>query len=415
MKLLTKLLADRLQKVITSLVHANQYGFIKSRSIQDCLAWAFEFIHLCKSRKKEAVILKLDFEKAFDKIEHQAILHMLQSKGFGPKWIGWIKNILDSGTSSVLLNGVPGKVFQCKRGVRQGDPLSPLLFVLTADLLQSLVNQALHQGLLCLPIPERAGFDFPIVQYADDTLLILEACPSQLLTLKQILSTFASATGLKVNYDKSVMLPINITQERLDLLANTFQCQAGSLPFTYLGLPVGTTKPSIQDFLPLVQKVERRLISTSAFLSQAGKLEMVNSVLSSIMVYHCCTLKLHKGVIKQLDKYRKHCLWRGNDLNAKQPAKAAWSSVCLPRNEGGLGVINLETHNNSLLLKFLNKFFTKADIPWVNLVWNNYYSNGRLPGQQRRGSFWWRDIVKLCTLYKSLASATVHDGSSVLF
>jgi hypothetical protein len=74
-------------------------------------------------------------------------------------------------------------------------------------------------------IPERAGSDFPIVQYADDTLLILE--PSQLLTLKQILSTFASDTGLKVNYDKSIMLPINISQERLDLLANTFQCQAG--------------------------------------------------------------------------------------------------------------------------------------------------------------------------------------------
>jgi hypothetical protein len=187
------------------------------------------------------------------------------------------------------------------------------------------------------------------------------------------------------------------------------------LPFTYLGLPVGTTKPSIQDFLPLVQRVERRLISTAAFLSQACKLEMVNSVLSSTMVYHCCTLKLHKGVIEQLDKYRKHCLWSGSDLSAKQPSKAAWPSVCLPKSEGGLGVINLEIHNNSLLLKFLNKFYTKADIPWVHLVWNNYYSNGRLPGQQRRGSFWWRDIVKLTPLFKSLASATVHDGFSVLF
>jgi hypothetical protein len=211
------------------------------------------------------------------------------------------------------------------------------------------------------------------------------------------------------------MLPINISQERLDLLANTFRCQAGSLPFTYLGLPVGTTKQSIQDFLPLVQRVERKLISTAAFLSQAGKLEMVNSVLSSTMVYHCCTLKLHKGVIKQLDKYRKHCLWKGSNLNAKQPSKAAWPSVCLPKSEGGLGVINLEIHNNSLLLKFLNKFYTKADIPWVHLVWNNYYSNGRLPGHQRRGSFWWRDIVKLTTLFKSLASATAHDGSSILF
>jgi retron-type reverse transcriptase len=199
------------------LVHANPYGFIKSRTIQDCLSWAFEYIHLCRTYKKKALILKLDFEKAFDKIEHQAILEILQSKGFGQTWIGWIKEILSSATSSVLLNGIPGKVFHCKRGVRQGDPLSPLLFVLAVDLLQSMVNRAKDLGHLQLPIPERAGADFPIVQYADDTLLIMEACPHQLLVLKNSLSDFASSTGLKVNYNKTVMLPINIPEDKLQL------------------------------------------------------------------------------------------------------------------------------------------------------------------------------------------------------
>lgn len=142
LKILTKLIANMMKPVMTQLLHDNQYGFIKGRSIQDCLGWAFQFLHFCHHSKKEIVILKLDFQKAFNKIEHQFILQILEHKGFSHKWISWISNLLQSGSSSVLLNGTPGKPFTCKRGVRQGDPLTPLLFVLATDFLQSIVNKA---------------------------------------------------------------------------------------------------------------------------------------------------------------------------------------------------------------------------------------------------------------------------------
>ena len=155
------------------------------------------------------------------------------------------------------MNGVPGKTFHCKRGVRQGDPLSPLLFVLAADLLQSIINRAKDLGLIQLPIPLLSTSDFPILQYADDTLIIMQGCARQLFCLKALLGSFSESTGPRINFKKSMMIPINISQDRLNHLARTFGCSIGSLPFTYLGLPLGLTKPRVEDFLPIVSRCEK--------------------------------------------------------------------------------------------------------------------------------------------------------------
>ena len=189
-------------------------------------------------------------------------------------------------------------MIHCRRGVRQGDPLSPLLFVLAADFLQSLLNRARDLGLLTPLVLYQACPDFPVVQYADDTLIIMQACAKQLFFLKGILNSFSESTGLKVNFDKSFMTPINVHPDKMDILSRTLGCQLGSLPFTYLGLPLGTSKPKIKDFLPLIQRVDRRLANCASFLSIGGRLTLVNSVFSQLPTFFMCLLKLPKGVIR---------------------------------------------------------------------------------------------------------------------
>jgi hypothetical protein len=127
----------------------------------------------------------------------------------------------------------------------------------------------------------------------------------QLLNLKNILGAYSVSTRLKVNYSKSSIIPINVESEKMEELVSVLGCQVGSMPFTYLGLPLGTTRPSVQDFLPLLNRIERRMMGISSLLSYAGRLIMVNSVLSALPTFYLGTLKIPVNVLHQIDKYCK--------------------------------------------------------------------------------------------------------------
>jgi hypothetical protein len=245
--------------------------------------------------------------------------------------------------------------------------------------------------------------------------MLLQADGRQLVFLKALLHTFAESTGLHVNYRKSQMYPINVCQDKMTRLANTFGCDVGSMPFTYLGLPMGTTKPKIEDFTPMMDRVERRLSVCSTWLSYTGRLQMINSTITPITTYAMCTIKLPKGVIENIDRARKQCLWRGNSAKKKRGNLVAWPTVMMPKEKGGLGIINLRLQNDALLMKHLSKFYNKADIPWVRLVWNKYYTN-RVPHVAREmGSFWWKDVMRLSIIFIGIARCELGNGKSVCF
>jgi hypothetical protein len=128
-----------------------------------------------------------------------------------------------------------------------------------------------------------------------------------------------------------------------------------------------------------------------------------------------CSLKLPITVIEVIDKHRKHCLWRGNEFRKKGYNLDASDLVRRPKYKGGLGVINLSVQNDALLLKQLDKFYTKENIQWVTIIWQKYYSN-IVPDMARdKGSFWWLDILRLHTQYRGVAIYHPNQGDTISF
>lgn len=251
-----------------------------------------------------------------------------------------------------------------------------------------MINEAANKHLLRHPISDDFPEDFPIVQYADDTLLFLPGDARQLVVLKNLLRSFVDYIGLHVNYDKSFLVPINMDEEKALHLARTLGCKVGSMPFTYLGLPLGTTKPTVMDFFPILTRIEKRLMGINKLLNYSGRLLMVNSVLSALPTFYMCTLRISSSIIKQIDRYRMHELWDGGDINRKCSCLVAWKKACRPKDQGGLGIINLRAQNNALLLKFLDKFYNNHNLPWVQLTWQRLYRNQTAPHSIKpKGSF----------------------------
>lgn len=146
------------------------------------------------------------------------------------------------------------------------------------------MNKACSMGIFTLPLPLDHCSDYPVIQYADDTVLFMKASQQELFALKVLLQSFTQFTGLKVNFTKTCLLPINISQEQATVLAGVFGCQVGTYPFTYLGLAMGTTKPRVEDHAPLVSRIERRITAAATWLTMAGRASYIDCAVSSIPI-----------------------------------------------------------------------------------------------------------------------------------
>jgi hypothetical protein len=243
--------------------------------------------------------------------------------------------------------------------------------------------------------------------------MIMLADMEQLMQLKNILQIFSSSTGLKVNYHKTTLVPINIDTNHATTLANAFECKVETLPFAYLGLPLGTTRPSLADLMPIVSRLDKRLSCISSLMSYTGRLTLLNSVINSLPMYAMCSLKIPITIFIHFEKSGRQFLWADKEDKIHGKCLASWEMICRPKGQGGLGVLDLRIQNKALLIKNLHKFYNQKDIPWVKLLWQAYYNNGQLPHLgNTKGSFWWKDCLSLMQDYRDITSISISNGKT---
>jgi hypothetical protein len=296
------------------------------------------------------------------------LLEILTHLGFGQRWRNWMAALWSTSSSSFLLNGIPGKRILHARGVRQGDPLSPMLFLLAMEPLHRLFQEAQSVG--ALQQFHKHSSRFRVSLYADDAAVFIKPTSQDFETTKFILEIFGQASGLITNMEKTEIFPISCQDLALDVLVGE-QLKFSEFPATYLGLPLHYKKLPKSSYQPLVQKIGNRLPGWKRkLLSYPGRETLVKSVLSSMPTYFMTAFKLPKWAILHIDRYRRSFLWRGNDPDRVQGGHCLvrWKNCIRPRKWGGLGILDLENFGRALRLRWLWHSWDEQERPWKPLL-----------------------------------------------
>nr|GEU39042.1 RNA-directed DNA polymerase, eukaryota [Tanacetum cinerariifolium] len=372
-KIITKILANRLVNVLDGIVNEVQSSFIKDRQILDGPFILNEIIQWCKQKHKKALIFKVDFEKAYDSVRWDFLDEVLRKFGFGDKWCKWIQCCLISSRRSILVNGSPTEEFQFGKGLKQGDLLSPFLFILIMESLNLSFNRVVDAGM------------FHGINIGDGLVKI-----SHMFYVEDVMFV-----GQWINMCKSKIMGVHVDEEMIRYAAKKLGCLVLKPPFSYLGSMVGGFMTRHQLWSDIVDRVKKRLSKWKMHtLSIEGRLALVKSVLGSMPIFNFSIFKAPVCVINELEGIRKR-FFQGHDHNCKKTSWVSWSKVLSAKEKGGLGVSSLYAMNRGLLFKWIWRFYTQGNSLWARTIKAIHSNTGRIGGNLRAGvNSCWTSIIK---------------------
>jgi len=263
-----------------------------------------------------------------------------------------------------------------ERGLRQGDPLSPFLFVLMGEVLNRMLQRAASLNMFKGISVGKESLQLTHLQFADDTLVFCEAEKAHLLKIKNVLLSFQAFSGLVVNFHKTGMLAIGKEEEWGQQAANLIECKLVQLPMTYLGIPLGASMRKRASWQCIIDKIHKKLQTWKCCcLSRAGRVVLVKSVLNSLPIYYLSLFRMPKKVAQEIIRLQRKFLWGGNK-EGRPMALVKWELVQLSKEKGGLGVGDIEVKNAALLLKWWWKFATAEDQMWKRVI-NALHNEGQ--------------------------------------
>ena len=354
-KILTKLLAKRLQQVIPSIVSPNQTGYIKNRYIGENIRILTDITQYTAIHKIPAILLQLDFEKAFDSVSWSFMHFVLKKYNFGPSFRKWIEIIYNQPEFCVTNNGYHSSFLPMSRGIRQGCPISSLLFVLVVETMAlNIRNNDMIKGVTV------ENEEFKISQLADDTTLFLKDIES-VKRLLCFLSKFSLVSGLKLNQSKTEAVwigkNINCRSKPLGLKWNDgfFKC-LGIWCHSNVKLMIEKNyNERIDRLKSVLNKWKQRKLSLK------GKITILWSIALPQLLYVCSTLYTPRWVIEETDKIMFNFLWTGKKSHVKK------SSIIAEVSEGGLRMIHFESMVKAIKTNWIRRL-RDSNSPLITLV-----------------------------------------------
>jgi hypothetical protein len=279
-----------------------------------------------------------------------------------------IRQITRGGSVAVKINNVEGNFFTTGKGLRQGDPLSPILFNFVVDVFTRMLIKAGDHSLIRGLCPEVRPGGVISLQYADDTILFVENNPETARNLKWVLTYFEQVSGMRINYNKSELIPINMEPEEIASFKTILGCVVGDFPIKYLGVPLHHDKLRKEDIQLIIDKILKRIAGwRGKLLSYPARIILIKSCLASIPIYLLSFLKFPKWALRLINSQMANCLW--NDVKEKRKLHLAnWHLVCMPKEQGGLGIPYLRDVNICLLASWLKRYNEGEGKIWREIV-----------------------------------------------